>query len=189
MERIGVILARLQPIHNGHLELIRQAIAENDRVLLLVGSADKLNKRNPIPISMRLDLAKQSIAESFGDDAKNVMIEPLNDLRGEGNDTNEWGFYLFAHIVKVIGTPYFTMYYSDGFETIMRWFPGFITRDFVSFKINARGAIHNNLSATKVREMIINGDADGLEDVVPRCVIENMTMLKHFIGAFKDVGD
>ena len=49
-EKVGVIIARLQPIHNGHLELIRQALNENDKVLVLVGSADKLNKRNPIPM-------------------------------------------------------------------------------------------------------------------------------------------
>jgi cytidyltransferase-like protein len=40
---VGVIIARIQPIHKGHLELIRQALNENENVLLLVGSADKLS--------------------------------------------------------------------------------------------------------------------------------------------------
>ena len=66
---VGVIIARLQPIHKGHLELVRQALVENDKVLILVGSADKLNKRNPIPIAMRLDLAKKAIAEEFDEEA------------------------------------------------------------------------------------------------------------------------
>ena len=60
-EKVGVIIARLQPIHNGHLELIRQALNENDSVLVLVGSADKLNKRNPIPINMRLEMANEAV--------------------------------------------------------------------------------------------------------------------------------
>ena len=34
--KYGVILARFQPIHNGHLALIRKACLENDKVLLLV---------------------------------------------------------------------------------------------------------------------------------------------------------
>ena len=38
--KYGVILARFQPIHNGHLALIKKACSENDKVLLLVGSAN-----------------------------------------------------------------------------------------------------------------------------------------------------
>ena len=51
--KVGVILARFQPIHNGHVELIRKAISENDKVVLLIGSSDKLNARNPIPVYVR----------------------------------------------------------------------------------------------------------------------------------------
>lgn len=183
----GVILARLQPIHNGHVELIRQAINDNDEVLLLIGSADKLNRRNPIPIALRLKMAYDTITETFGDDSKKVRIHPLNDLMDESNDTHDWGFYLYSHIVGITKQPAFTMYYSDGFEKIMKWFPNFITRDFVSFKLNARGAIHNNVSSTEVRELIMRGDEKTLSEKVPRCVTENFTLLKHFIEAFKEV--
>ena len=184
---VGVIIARIQPIHKGHLELIRQAINENDEVLLLVGSADKLNKRNPIPIAMRLELAKKAIEEEFKEEASKVKIVPLNDLTDEGDNSHDWGFYLYSHIVGITKSPVFTIYYSDGFEIIMQWFPNFITRDFISFKLNARGSIHNNLSATKVREMIVRNDIDSLKDTVPTCVLENVTILRHFIEAFKDV--
>jgi bifunctional NMN adenylyltransferase/nudix hydrolase len=47
--KTGVILARFQPIHNGHLALIKQAVAENEQVLIIIGSIDKLSQRNPIP--------------------------------------------------------------------------------------------------------------------------------------------
>jgi len=184
---VGVIIARIQPIHKGHLELIRQAINENDEVLLLVGSADKLNKRNPIPIAMRLELAKKAIEEEFNEEASKVKIVPLNDLTDEGDNSHDWGFYLYSHIVGITKSPTFTIYYSDGFEIIMQWFPNFITRDFISFKLNARGTIHNNLSATKVREMIVRGDIDGLRESVPNSVLENVTILRHFIEAFKEV--
>lgn len=184
---VGVIIARIQPIHRGHLELIRQALNENEQVLLLVGSADKLNKRNPIPIALRLQLATEAIAEEFGEDAKRVTITPLVDLTDESDNSHDWGFYLYSHIVGITKSPAFTIYYSDGFEIIMQWFPNFITRDFISFKLNARGTIHNNLSATKVREMIMRNDIDGLKDAVPDCVLENVTLIRHFIEAFKDV--
>lgn len=187
MKKVGVIIARIQPIHKGHLELIRQALVENEEVLLLVGSADKLNKRNPIPIALRLELAKKAIGEEFGQDAERVIVSPLNDLTDESDNSHDWGFYLYSHIVGITNSPAFTIYYSDGFEIIMQWFPNFITRDFISFKLNAKGTIHNNLSATKVREMIVHNDIDGLKDTVPTCVLDNVTLLRHFIEAFKDV--
>ena len=111
---VGVIIARIQPIHKGHLELIRQALNENENVLLLVGSADKLNKRNPIPIAMRLELANKAITEEFGDDAKRINIKPLADLTDESDNSHEWGFYLYSHIVGHTKSPEFTIYYSDG---------------------------------------------------------------------------
>ena len=183
-EKVGVIIARLQPIHNGHLELIRQALNENDTVLVLVGSADKLNKRNPIPISLRLDMAVEAVHQTFGDDANRVRIEPLDDLTDESDNSHDWGFYLYSKIVGITRSPEFTIYYSDGFEIIMLWFPPFITRNFVSFKLNARGTIADNISATKVREGI-SDNSEWIKDFVPESVLKRKDILKQFIGAFR----
>ena len=186
-EKVGVIIARLQPIHNGHLELIRQALNENDKVLVLVGSADKLNKRNPIPINMRLEMALEAIQETFGaDDANRVMISPLDDLTDESDNSHDWGFYLYSKIVGITRSPEFTIYYSDGFEIIMLWFPPFITRNFVSFKLNARGTIADNISATKVRNMICNNDINSLTNFVPTSVLGKVDILKQFILAYQN---
>lgn len=179
----GVIIARLQPIHNGHLELIRQALNENDDVLVLVGSADKLNKRNPIPINMRLDMAIEAIYERFGKDAKRVKVVPLDDLTDESDNSHDWGFYLYSTIVGITGSPTFTIYYSDGFEIIMLWFPPFITRNYVSFKLNARGTIADNISATKVRSGI-RDKAEWVKDFVPNSVYSRLEILRQFIMAY-----
>ena len=183
-EKVGVIIARLQPIHNGHLELIRQALNENDKVLVLVGSADKLNKRNPIPINMRMEMASESIAEKFGEDKERITIQALNDLTDESDNSHDWGFYLYSTIVGITRSPEFTIYYSDGFEIIMLWFPPFITRNFVSFKLNARGTIADNVSATQVREKIIEDDEYWLTSSVPKPVYEKKDILRQFILAY-----
>ena len=52
MKKIGVILARFQPIHNGHLALIKKASVENDEVHIFIGSADKFNERKAVPFSL-----------------------------------------------------------------------------------------------------------------------------------------
>ena len=52
--KVGVILARFQPIHNGHLELIKKALDENEKVLILIGSSRQKNwSRTPRTSSAR----------------------------------------------------------------------------------------------------------------------------------------
>ena len=80
--KTGVVLARLQPIHNGHLELIEQACDENDRVFILIGSADKFNKRNPIPINLRKQLAEEALEEL----AKKYAIANAKDAKVKVTD-------------------------------------------------------------------------------------------------------
>lgn len=58
--KIGVILARFQPIHNGHLQLISKAVQENDQVLVIIGSIDKLNDSNPIPWTIRKEMVEEA---------------------------------------------------------------------------------------------------------------------------------
>lgn len=191
----GIILARLQPIHNGHIELIKKAHNENDQVYVFVGSADKFNKRNPIPISTRLELTKKAIIESFNfnddlNDMKEVEdrllylkihVVPLDDLDDESNNSHEWGFYLYSKIVTETHEPNFTIYYSDGFEIITTWFPGFILRNNVSLSLLARNSVENGISATSVRKMIMEGDDEHLKKVVPNCVFERREHLKTLI--------
>ena len=40
--KTGVILARFQPIHNGHLQLIKKACDENEQVLVIIGNRQTL---------------------------------------------------------------------------------------------------------------------------------------------------
>lgn len=192
--KTGVILARLQPIHNGHLELIRKAIDENDEVYVFIGSADKFNKRNPIPISTRIEFTKEGIAEmlrkkyenmnSLTEDILNygrVYVVPLDDLDDETNNSHEWGFYLYSKVVTETKNPNFTIYYSDGFEIITTWFPGFILRNNVSLSLIARNSVKNGISATSVRKMIMDGDDENLKNSVPTCVYERREHIKTLI--------
>lgn len=76
-----------------------------------------------------------------------------------------------------------TIYYSDGYETITSWFPGFLLRNCVSLSLMARNMCVEGISATQVREKILNGTLTA-EDV-PECVYEKREMLKAFIKVFE----
>lgn len=196
--KTGVILARLQPIHNGHLALIEKAIQENDEVYVFIGSADKFNQRNPLPISLRLQLTNEAIKEAFPpkihqmcDDEtelvggyNKVKVIPLDDLTDESDNSHDWGFYLYSKIVTECKNPCFTIYYSDGFEIITTWFPSFILRNNVSLCLLARNATVSGISATKVRQMI-EEDSQDLDIYVPKCVVDNRETIKRHIELSK----
>lgn len=196
--KTGVILARLQPIHNGHLALIKKAIQENDEVYVFIGSADKFNQRNPLPISLRLQLTNEAIKEAFPpkihqmcDDEtelvggyNKVNVIPLDDLTDESDNSHDWGFYLYSKIVTECKNPCFTIYYSDGFEIITTWFPSFILRNNVSLCLLARNATVSGISATKVRKLI-EEESEYLKDYVPNCVYKNRDTIKKHIELSK----
>lgn len=193
MKQIGVILARFQPIHNGHLELIKKAILENDEVLIIIGSVDKLNSRNPIPWTVRRELVYKALDELITPDCKKkVQVVELEDLSDESDNSHDWGFYLYSNIVSWIEQSNFTMYYSDGYEIITSWFPGFILRNNVSLSLLARNSVEDGISATKVRNLITIGlDGDNyrpceeeLQRVVPKCVFEKRYQIKAYLEVF-----
>ena len=193
--KTGVILARLQPIHNGHLALIKKAVAENDEVYIFIGSADKFNQRNPLPISLRLQLTEEAIDFEFGKPYTNsdgdvkkikdrIHIVPLDDLTDESDNSHDWGFYLYSKIVTETKNPCFTIYYSDGFEIITTWFPSFILRNNVSLCLLARNATVDGISATKIRKMI-EEDNTNLDVYVPKCVVDRRDTIKKHIELSK----
>lgn len=207
MRSTGVILARLQPVHNGHLALIEKSLRENDDTYVFVGSADKFNERNPIPIGLRIQLLKEAIEERFGagvDDfflywfpdnkcfygdgtatGKTLHIVPLDDLSDESHNDHEWGFYLYSKIVTESNSPNFTMYYSDGFEIITTWFPSFILRNNISLNLIARNSCEKGISATAVREAILKNDEEALKKYVPSAVFEKRQTLADHINLSK----
>lgn len=182
--KTGVILARLQPIHKGHLALIRKAVEENDEVYVFIGSADKFNQRNPLPISLRMQLANEAIRETFEEEVFKIKVFPLDDLTDESDNSHDWGFYLYSKIVTECKNPCFTIYYSDGFEIITTWFPSFILRNNVSLCLLARNATVSGISATKVRKLI-EEDSKDLDVYVPKCVLNRRETIKKHIELSK----
>lgn len=185
MSKTGVILARFQPIHNGHLALIEKAFKENDDVLIFIGSIDKINARNPIPWKIRKRLVLESLAEHFTEsERERIKVVELRDLTDEKDNSHEWGFYLFANMVKYApGGAQLTMYYSDGYEIITSWFPGFILYDHINLNLLARGACEGGVSATQVRNAILTCDYKELKNMVPAPVYKDRVLIKNFIEA------
>ena len=94
-------------------------------------------------------------------------------------------FYLYSKIVSETYNPNFTIYYSDGFEIITTWFPSFLLRNNVSLALLARNATVEGISATKIREYIMEENDEELKKYVPNCVFEMRKTIKQHIELSK----
>lgn len=176
-QRIGVILARFQPIHMGHIELIHQAYQENDLIYIFIGSSTTTNERNPFPYTTRSNLLITALQDY--DLWMKTKVIALPDLFGEQNNSLTWGFYLYANIIRSIKQDSFNMYYGDSASTIATWFTEYILKNHIHLHYVDRT---NPVSSTIIREKILQGAS--LEGLVPNAVIEQQVTLERQIREF-----
>lgn len=102
-EKVGVFLSRMQPLHIGHIGMIKKALSENDRVIILIGSANKKGTiRNPIEIGIRREILEDTLSEEFKEERKRITIKELPDWTEETDAPSnlEWGRYLYYNVVR-----------------------------------------------------------------------------------------
>lgn len=176
--KVGVILSRCQPLHNGHIKMINKALLENDKVLFIIGSADKsYTERNPFSISYRINMFKLALDNVV--DKTRVNFITLRDLSSDDSIpkqsnkdgvvddallvNKEWGMYLYYNIVNAIGQKDFTFYYNDDSSLVSAWFPNFIWNRITissSFRLN-------NISSSAIRDALRNEDKEYLKKCLP----------------------
>ena len=72
--RIAVYPGTFDPITNGHLDLVDRAAPLFER--LIVGIAESPGKSPALPLTLRVDLARQALAQF-----RNVEVQGFNGLR------------------------------------------------------------------------------------------------------------
>ena len=62
--KYGIFLARMQPVHNAHLFMVNKALEECDKVLIVLGSENKVDMlRNPYGIELREQMLRECFNE------------------------------------------------------------------------------------------------------------------------------
>ncbi|WP_432645403.1 nicotinamide-nucleotide adenylyltransferase [Methanobrevibacter sp.] len=98
----GILIGRMQPVHNGHMQVIDSILEEVDEIIIGIGSAQLSHSiKNPFTAGERIVMINQALAER-GIDPSRYYIIPMQDI----NFNALW----VSHVNML--TPPFTKVYS-----------------------------------------------------------------------------
>ena len=88
----ALTVMRLQPFHNGHKKIINAMLKENEKVILLIGSMDLINDKNPYSFETRLKM----IQTIYPDDilSKKLIVLGIKDI----NNPPKWVNHVKKHL-------------------------------------------------------------------------------------------
>lgn len=133
--KLGLVIGRFQPLHNGHISLINKALEENDKVLVLIGSSNKLpDFKNPFSTEQRVEF----LAGSFGDE-ENIIVNSIKDYDSD----DEWVQEVTARALSIQEDPTQIMFYCNPKDE--EWY----RRNFL-FPVATLNEV--DISATGIRE-------------------------------------
>lgn len=185
-QKYGVFLARMQPVHNAHLFLVNKALEECDKVLIVLGSENKLDMlRNPFEISLREQMLRECLTEEQN---KKISVETLPDWSMESDleGAQIWGRYFYYNVVSRIGQKRFSIYYSDDPAILDSWFKNTEVFPYITYRNFERENLFEGLSSTKIRQAFINQDRGYIARYCPESVISRFEYLSSY---YKDVTD
>lgn len=184
--KYGVFLARMQPVHNAHLFMVNKALEECDKVLIVLGSENKVDMlRNPYDITLR----EQMLRECFSDEQnEKITIVTLPDwsMESDTDSAEIWGRYFYYNVVSRIAQKRFSLYYSDDVAILDSWFNGTEVRQYITYRNFERSDLFNGLSATKIRQAFIDGNRNYIKEFCPNSVTSRFDYLASY---YKDVAD
>ena len=149
----GILIGRMQPVHNGHMEVIKRILEEVDEIVIGIGSAQLSHEvKDPFTAGERVLMMTQALAEIDVDPSRYYII-PMQDINFNA---------IWASHVKML-TPPFSIVYS-GNPLVKQLFAeeGYEVRQPPLYD-----RIH--LSGTEVRRRILEND--NWQELVPKATV------------------
>ena len=161
MEHPGVFLGRFQPVHNGHVLALKQIFSQEERVFIVIGSAQAaFTPTNPFTTAERIQML-EAVLHSLDIPCTRYSIIPVPDVHN---------FRIWVdHITQFL--PPFGRIYSGSNTTIHL---------FSAHKIPVKRVPlqrRKTLSGTEIRRRMVKGE--NWEALVPR---EVAMLIKQFDG-------
>ncbi|PWB87663.1 nicotinamide-nucleotide adenylyltransferase [Methanobrevibacter thaueri] len=157
----GILIGRMQPVHNGHMEVIKRILEEVDEIVIGIGSAQLSHEvKDPFTAGERVVMMTQALAEIDVDPSRYYII-PMQDINFNA---------IWASHVKML-TPPFSIVYS-GNPLVKQLFAeeGYEIRQPPLYD-------RINLSGTEVRRRILKDE--NWQELVPKATAD---LLKEIDG-------
>lgn len=178
--KYGVFLARMQPVHNAHIWLVNKALEENDKVLIVLGSENKVDMlRNPYKISLRRKMLRECLDKSQNRRLKIITL-PDWSMESDTESDKVWGRYFYYNVVANIEQKRFSIYYSDDVRILDSWFMDTEVYEYITYRNFERSNMFDGLSATKIRQAFIDGDRGYIERYCPESVVTRFDYLASY---------
>jgi len=149
IKKVAIYIGKFQPLHKAHEEILNICLNDYDETIVLVGS---VNRR----ISIKHPFIFQEIKKFINNFSNKIIVKPIKDYiynekkwitevieavynEFSSDEENEYEFTIIGHN-------------KDESSYYLKSFPGFKVREVENF--------HNNLSSTKIREIMFNSSID-----------------------------
>lgn len=164
--KVGVVIGRFQPLHNGHMALIKRALKASDILLVLIGSARVcFSSRNPFSYGVREAMVNQALKEIIVDKAykdRVIYIMPLDDKLYNDFD---WRLDVLQAVVEAtrgLKSPKITLYAASQDKN---------TKEFDGFSAFSKeiyyGKEVNKPTGSEIRAAVYNGKLKTIKSMVP----------------------
>ena len=150
----GILIGRMQPVHNGHMEVIKQILNEVDEIIIGISSAQASHElKDPFTAGERVVMMSQALAEKDIDPSRYYII-PMQDINFNA---------IWVSHVKML-TPPFNIVYS-GNPLVKQLFSeeGYEVRQPPLYD-----RLH--LSGSEVRRRILNDE--NWQELVPKASVD-----------------
>ena len=150
----GILIGRMQPVHNGHMEVIKQILNEVDEIIIGIGSAQASHElKDPFTAGERVVMMSQALAEKDIDPSRYYII-PMQDINFNA---------IWVSHVKMLTPPFIIVYSGNPLVKQLFSEEGYEVRQPPLYD-----RLH--LSGSEVRRRILNDE--NWQELVPKASVD-----------------
>jgi cytidyltransferase-like protein len=157
--KCGLVVGRFQMFHKGHEQMIQTALELCEQVVVFIGyNEDKASYKDPFSRITRVVMVR----EVFEDQVKQgkLYIACIPDI-GVGDNT-QWGSYVLEKFQRIYGdTP--VLFITGSEPGRLKWFDDSNVPKLDKLILSRK----DDISASKCRECLKNGQREEWEQMVP----------------------
>jgi nicotinamide-nucleotide adenylyltransferase len=151
MQETGLFIGRFQPFHKGHLATVKFALGKVDKLVIVVGSAQKSHEpRNPFTAGERIMMIKEALDEDRDIDARRILIVPVPDVEVHSLWTRQVDMLVPEYKVVIANDPFTLLLFKERGVKV------------IEAPLHKRG----QLEATQIRDSMARGNKEWV-DLVP----------------------